>query len=88
MFAFIYVEEGEELQETIAKKLNHPVKKLLKPRRIFVVGPDDDLEKAFQILSKHHFKKIPVVDSNQKVVGVISRGDLVRVITNKLIVDE
>ena len=30
------------------------------------------------MISQHHFKKIPVVDEDNKVVGIISRGDALR----------
>lgn len=36
----------------------------------------DTYEKAIQILSQNEFKKLPVLDSNRHVIGIISRGDI------------
>ncbi|NWN95705.1 MAG: CBS domain-containing protein, partial [Bacillus sp. (in: Bacteria)] len=41
--------------------------------------------RALRILAKHHFKKLPVVNQAGRVVGVISRGDIMRQITDKLL---
>ncbi|WEG14877.1 CBS domain-containing protein [Pullulanibacillus sp. KACC 23026] len=30
------------------------------------------------MLSKHHLKKLPVLDEDKKVIGVISRGDIIK----------
>jgi len=43
------------------------------------------MEKVLSVLSKHNFKKIPVVDKDRKVVGVISRGDVIRYVQKKII---
>ncbi|OCA90609.1 CBS domain-containing protein [Bacillus sp. FJAT-27225] len=49
-----------------------------KTKNLVTVTPEDDMDAAVKLLAKHHFKKLPVVDSEQKVVGVISRGDVIR----------
>lgn len=58
---------------------------MIKKRDVYSVKPEDELEKALEILAQNSFKKIPVVDGENRVIGVLSRGDLVRYITNKLI---
>ncbi|ALC90421.1 hypothetical protein AM500_11965 [Bacillus sp. FJAT-18017] len=49
-----------------------------KTKHLLTVSPDDEMDIAVKLLAKHHFKKLPVVDSENKVVGVISRGDVIR----------
>jgi CBS domain-containing protein len=49
------------------------------------VSPDDDMKQVVVILAKHHFKKLPVIDGENRVVGVISRGDAIRNIQNTII---
>ena len=45
-------------------------------KQIYTLKEDDTFENAIQILSQHHFKKIPVLDLDGKVMGIISRGDV------------
>src|SRR5436305_11751225 len=40
------------------------------------VGPDTDLNTAAWLMSKHNVKRLPVVDAEERLVGVVSRGDL------------
>lgn len=41
------------------------------------VGPDDTLEDVATAMITHHVSRVPVVDDVGKVLGVVSRGDLV-----------
>lgn len=77
-FTYIPVLPGEKLDEAVTSKLNVTVSKLLRNNKIATLSPEDHLEDAIQIISQHHFKKIPVVDVNNRVVGIISRGDALR----------
>lgn len=54
-------------------------------RKIYYLHAGDDLEEVFKILSKHPFKKIPVVDDDDKIIGVISRGNMMRYIAAEAI---
>ncbi|QFK72950.1 CBS domain-containing protein [Pradoshia sp. D12] len=77
--AFIssYVTYIEELDETLKSKSESPVKAIMKKKVVFV-REEDELEDVLKLLATHHFKKIPVVNGNREVVGVISRGDMIR----------
>lgn len=77
--AFIssYVTYIEELDETLKSKSESPVKAIMKKKVVFV-REEDELEDVLKLLASHHFKKIPVVNENREVVGVISRGDMIR----------
>ncbi|GAB3147637.1 CBS domain-containing protein [Amycolatopsis stemonae] len=54
------------------------------------VRTDDDVTVAAKLLEKHHFHRLPVVDGEGKLVGVVSRSDLLRVFlrTDREIRDE
>ncbi|WIY00414.1 CBS domain-containing protein [Amycolatopsis mongoliensis] len=43
------------------------------------VRADDDVTVAAKLLEQHHFHRLPVVDEEGKLVGVVSRSDLLRV---------
>lgn len=85
MFSLVLVSEKEDLKHKIEHSIHHRVENIMKVKDIYTVHPDDELEQVLSILSKFHFKKVPVVDENIKVVGVISRGDIIRYISTKII---
>jgi|SRR5699024_4469081 len=85
MFSLVMVSEKENLQHKLEYSMEHQVEDFMRKKGLKTVAPEDDIEKALHILSKYHFKKLPVVDEDYKVVGVISRGDMIRFISTQLI---
>ena len=47
---------------------------------VITASPDMDIEEAFKILSEKRIKRLPVVDENGKLIGIITRHDLVSAI--------
>ncbi|OZU90199.1 CBS domain-containing protein [Virgibacillus indicus] len=85
MFTVILVNERESLAYKLGHSLDQPVSKIMKRKGIMSVDPDDKIEKALSIFSRYHFKKLPVINKSNQVVGVLSRGDVIKFITNQLI---
>jgi|SRR5690625_685781 len=85
MFTVVLVSEKENLTHKLAYTMKDKVQKMMRKKEVYTVSPDDDFEEALRIFSKHHFKKVPVVNHNNKVIGVVSRGDVIRFISTKLI---
>src|SRR3954451_3615882 len=84
-FSFITYIAVEDRQVHLSEIINREIIKFAKTHGIMTVHPEDDLEKVVDILSKHHFKKLPVVNGANRVVGVISRGDVIRNIQQKIV---
>lgn len=57
-------------------------------RNPITVQPDLSIEETAQILLKNRISAVPVVDSNARVVGIISQTDLFKVLTNLTGVDK
>jgi CBS domain-containing protein len=38
--------------------------------------PEEDCEKAFEMMTRHHIRRLPVVDAQGKLLGVIAQADL------------
>ncbi|SES78363.1 CBS domain-containing protein [Oceanobacillus limi] len=85
MFSLVLVSEQEGLEERLTYSLDFPVSKMMRTKEIYTLKPNQELEDALTIFSKHPFKKLPVVNDQQKVIGVISRGDVLRFIYNRII---
>ncbi|RDU35766.1 CBS domain-containing protein [Neobacillus piezotolerans] len=85
----VYMEYMEEmdvktrLKETAAT----PILSIAKTKNLITVTPDDEMDIAVKHLSTHHFKKLPVIDKENRVVGVISRGDVIRKIQSTILRD-
>ena len=45
--------------------------------------PDADIKEVAAILDMHRIKRLPVVDHDGKLVGIISRGDIIRAMGEK-----
>jgi CBS domain-containing protein len=46
--------------------------------RAVTVGPDATLAQAARLLADHDVKRLPVVDAHGTLVGIVSRGDLMK----------
>ncbi len=42
------------------------------------VGPDETLEDAATLMHEHDVSRLPVVDGDGRLVGIIARGDIIR----------
>ncbi|WP_010095656.1 CBS domain-containing protein [Ornithinibacillus scapharcae] len=85
MFSIVMVSEPEKLTDKLQYALEKPVSIMMKRKDIKTIDAECELDDALRLFSKYHFKKIPVLDNTETVIGVISRGDLLRHITNEII---
>jgi CBS domain-containing protein len=77
-FSLITYVAEEDMENRLDELAAREIIKIAKTNGIVVVHPEDEMKKVVSLLSKHHFKKLPVVDNFNHVVGVISRGDVIR----------
>ena len=45
-------------------------------RKVVTCLADDDLQKALDAMAEHQLRRIPVVDNDNKVVGIIAQADV------------
>lgn len=62
----------------MVKTLQIPVAELMS-RDLLIVHPDDTLERVGDILEANQIHHLPVVESNGKLVGLVSKSDFLRV---------
>jgi len=48
---------------------------------VVTVAPDAELAEIADLLDRKHIKRVPVVDSDGKLVGIVSRANLLRALT-------
>jgi CBS domain-containing protein len=85
LYYLVYADEAEKLEEVLEAKLDTPVKVIMTKKNLETVSPDDDFEKTMRLLSQNHFKKLPVLNGAGRVIGILSRGDLVYNLSKKII---
>ncbi|MBM7652912.1 CBS domain-containing protein [Neobacillus cucumis] len=84
-FSFMTYIAVEDRDIHLDEIINREIIKIAKTHGIVTVGPDDEMETVINILAKHHFKKLPVVNGVNRVIGVISRGDVIRNIQQTIV---
>lgn len=57
---------------------NVPVREAMSSGNLACVRPEDNLDKVERLMSEHQVRRIPVVDDNNRVVGMIAQADLAR----------
>lgn len=85
MFSLVLVSEKENLRHKITSSIDHTTDNIMKKKDLHMVHPEDGIEKVLNIFSNYHIKKVPVVDGESILVGVISRGDIIRYISTTII---
>ena len=83
-----YKEEAEKVEDVLRKKMNTPICEIMVKKNIKTLSPDDDFESAIRLISKHHLKKLPIVNGAGRVVGIISRGDIIHNLSKKIVETE
>lgn len=81
----VYMIEDGEIEDIVKEKLDTHVKEIMTKRNILSVSPDEEFEMTLRLLSWHHFKKLPVVNGAGRVIGVLSRGDIINNIVKRII---
>lgn len=61
------------------KNQKRPIREVMTSKNMIVAKVGTDLKKAEQILQHHKIEKLPVVDKNGKLVGLITYRDIIKV---------
>ncbi len=61
------------------KNLKRPIKEVMTSKNLIVAKEGTDLKKAEQILQNYKIEKLPVVDKKNKLVGLITYRDIIKV---------
>ncbi len=58
--------------------MERPVKEVMTSSNLITINQEIDLEKAKEILQRHKIEKLPVVDNNGKLIGLITFKDITK----------
>jgi CBS domain-containing protein len=66
------------LRETPSLETRHSVVGDVMTKDVVTIGPDDSIWEAASLIDRHGVRRLPVVDYEGHVVGILARSDLVR----------
>jgi CBS domain-containing protein len=78
---FMILEKGAKMISEMKKIGKLKVKDLMS-KKVFYVKPEDTILEAARIMSKKDVRRLPVIDKNGKLVGVISRTDILKALVS------
>ncbi|MCM8775293.1 MAG: CBS domain-containing protein [Candidatus Omnitrophica bacterium] len=65
--------------------LNGFILKYVMTRDPMTLGPDDSLAKAVEIMARNKYGCIPIVDSEKKILGIVTETDVLKFVSRNLI---
>lgn len=68
--------EMDEIAEDMNKAASLLIGEIM-TKKVVTITPDSDISDAAQLMDTHDVKRLPVVDSDGKMVGIITRGDII-----------
>lgn len=78
----VHSSDFESMERNVAEILSLPVKAIMS-KRPTTVGPNTPVLKAQSLMATHKVGRLPVVDEQGNLVGMISRGDIFRAIVEQ-----
>lgn len=73
----IYLKNPNQYNQEIHKALGQLVRDVM-TNKVHTITPDQSLRQAAQLMHDKHIRRLPVVDPQGAVVGMLTRGDIVR----------
>ena len=64
------VAEGKDAQSTSVREVSS--------RNLVTVDPQQDLDEALRLMAKHQVRRLPVVEEDGRLVGVVAQADVAR----------
>ncbi|MDD3877812.1 MAG: IMP dehydrogenase [Bacteroidales bacterium] len=61
------------------KRLSRPISEVMTTENLITTTEGTDFEKAADILQEYKIEKLPVIDSNKKLVGLITYKDIIKI---------
>jgi len=77
IISYAFIENFEKYKKDIKEYLETPVEEIM-TRRVKSVKNDTPVSEAAKIMVRDKINRIPVVDENNKVIGIVARADILK----------
>ncbi|MBW4659305.1 MAG: CBS domain-containing protein [Drouetiella hepatica Uher 2000/2452] len=74
----IFLENPAKHEEELHKALGQTVGEVMTKKGIITIAADRSLQEAAQLMRDRNVRRLPVVDAADQVVGIVTRGDIIR----------
>lgn len=54
-------------------------------REVVTIGPDEDLSEALKLMASYQVRRIPVIDDEERLVGVLAQADVAQEAKDKTV---
>ena len=78
----IYLQNPAQYEKELHKAVGQTVGEVMSDRPIAITR-DRPLKEAAQVMHKREVRRLPVVDDKEAVVGIITRGDIVKTMADQ-----
>lgn len=78
----IYLDNPNLFLDNVKKSMGHFAKTVM-TENVTTIGPDEEVEKAARLLVRKNVKRLPVLDESGKLIGIVSRRDIMNNIFDK-----
>jgi CBS domain-containing protein len=78
----IYLENPARYEKEIHKALGQTVQEVMTDKPISI-QPEQSIKQAAHLMHEKKIRRLPVVDSQAKVVGIITQGDIIRTMASE-----
>jgi CBS domain-containing protein len=72
----VYLDDISEFNRSLKDHCAEYVRDIM-TKEVVTIKEDDNLLSAINTMTEHHLTRLPVLDENNKVVGIITRSDIV-----------
>jgi Predicted transcriptional regulator, contains C-terminal CBS domains len=83
VYSMISAVRLEITHDGLRNLLEGKVSNVMNRKHLYSVRSDNDLDAALKQMGRVHIKKLPVVNENNQVIGIISRSDIIRYIVGQ-----
>ncbi|WP_341738641.1 CBS domain-containing protein [Microcoleus sp. CAWBG640] len=78
----IYLENSSRYEQELHKALGQTVGEVMS-RQPISITPEKSVQEAAKLLHERKIHRLPVIDANGKVIGILTRGDIVRAMVSE-----
>jgi predicted transcriptional regulator len=65
--------------EGLEATIRHCLTKMPHANQMIMISPDDPFTEAYKLFLKHNIHRLPVIDSTGKLLGIITRGTILKI---------
>ena len=76
--AVIYLERPQRFLDELKRTIALKVSELMSSKKIYMVGPESTVEEVATIIVEKGINRVPVVDGEHKLLGIITRQDILK----------